>query len=539
VSQVARGGAEALTNKPRWKPGAITIVVLVIGLAITGVLASVTATVNSRNENRLLLAQVREAGTALAGFLPDLETPIASGAAIAGVTGGQSAPFGKFMSVYVGPDAPFAYVALCGTHDGAPVVLGSVGRPGVDGAGRGQAQCDFVSRTGTEPGFSVSGPVDRESRLAFEYRATGGATPLGVYAEYQLPPHRRAVFAKSFAFANLGFALYLGHREQTSDLVEATTGHLPIADPKATTVLPFANTVLTLVGTPTQPLVGSLSRELTSLVILFGLLLTAGATLMTERLVRRRRAAEALAEENRRLYGEQQSVSSALQRALLPKVTPNISGVEIATRYEAGLEAMDIGGDWFDVITCPDGGFIFVVGDVSGRGVQAAVYMASLRYAIRAYAAESDPPGVILNKLCALLDVGREGHFATVLCGLIDSGRRELTLASAGHFPPILVSRQKGSFVDMVIGPPIGTTEEVAYPSTTITVPPEGTLVAFTDGLVERRGEVIDVGLGQLREVVTRGDGKALPELLSAAVTELTPQGSGDDIAILGLRWGK
>jgi serine phosphatase RsbU (regulator of sigma subunit) len=523
---------------PWWSPSAITVVVFVLGLAITAALASVTATVNNRDENRLLLAQVREAGTALAGFLPDLETPIASGAAVAGVTGAQSAPFNKFMSHYVGPDGPFAYVSLCGISGGAPVVLSSVGSSSADVAAGGGTQCDFLTKKGAKLGFSVTGPVDNATRLAFEYIA-GSVPPLGVYAEYPLPPGRHAVFPKSFAFSNLGFALYLGHSEQESNLVESTTSDLPIGNPKATTELPFADTVLTLVGTPTQPLAGSLSRRLTFWVILSGLVLTIGATAMTERLVRRRRSAEILAEENRRLYGEQQTVSSALQRALLPKVTPHITGVEIATRYEAGLEVMDIGGDWFDVITRTDGGFIFVVGDVSGHGVQAAVYMASLHYAIRAYAAEGDSASAILDKLGALLDVERDGHFATVLCGHVDSDRRELRLASAGHFPPILVSQQKGSFVEMVIGPPIGTTRGRAYPTTTVSIPPEGTLLAFTDGLVERKGEVIDIGLAQLREAATTGDGKPLPQLLSDVVAQLTPQGSDDDIAILGLRWGK
>ncbi len=512
--------------------------VFVLGLAITAALASVTATVNNRNENRLLLAQVREAGTALSAVLPDLETPIASGAAIAGVTGAQSAPFDKFMSEYVGAGGPFAYVALCGTSDGAPRLLSSVGSPSADIGTDGAAQCDFLTPKRATSGFSVTGPVDNATRLALEYVAPGSGSPLGVYAEYPLPPNRRAVFPKSFAFSNLGFALYLGHTEQESHLVESTTSDLPIGNPRATTVLPFANTVLTLVGTPTQPLAGSLSRRLTFWVILSGVVLTIGATAMTERLVRRRRSAEVLAEENRRLYGEQQSVSSALQRALLPKVTPHIPGVEVATRYEAGLEVMDIGGDWFDVITCADGGFIFVVGDVSGHGVQAAVYMASLHYAIRAYAAEGDSASAILDKLGALLDVERDGHFATVLCGHIDRYRRELRLASAGHFPPILVSQQKGSFVEMVIGPPIGSTRGVAYPTTTVAIPPVGTLLAFTDGLVERKGEVIDVGLAQLCEVATLGDAKPLTQLLSDVVTELTPQGSDDDIAILGLRWG-
>jgi serine phosphatase RsbU (regulator of sigma subunit) len=365
-----------------------------------------------------------------------------------------------------------------------------------------------------------------------------GSGVLGVYAETQLAPRRRAVIPQSSAFSNLDFALYLGRSQQGGNLLEATTGQLPIVGPKATTLVPFANTDLTLVGTATQPLAGALSRELTFFVILFGAVLTIGAAVMTERLVRRRRSAETLAEENRQLYGEQQTLASALQRALLPKAMPDIPGLEIATRYEAGLEAMDIGGDWFDLIAGQDGGFIFVVGDVSGRGVEAAVVMASLHYAIRAYAAEGDSAGSILTKLCSLLDVSRDGHFATVLCCHIDGEKRELTLASAGHFAPVLVSKGKGSFVELVTGPPIGTVERATYPATTVALPPEWTLVAFTDGLIERKGRVIDSGLAQLREAVS-GDDQPLSQLLTNVVSKLTPEGSEDDIAILGLRWTK
>ena len=511
--------------------------VLVLGLLVTGTLAAVTAIVNNSNENHLLQEQVREAGTVLTGALPDIETPLASGAAIAGVTDGQRAPFEHFISTYVGAEGPFVYAALCGTKDGAPVVLSSAGVPSADAAAGGVAQCQFVSGTGTPTGLSVKGIVDDGTRLGYQFVPPGSAFPFGVYAETELPPHRRAAIPQSSAFSNLDFALYLGRKDQESNLLETTAQQLPITGRKAATLVPFANTDLVLVGTPTQPLGGSLSRDLTLLVILFGVVLTVGAVVVTERLVRRRRSAEVLAVENRRLYGEQQTVSSALQRALLPKVMPDIPGVEIATRYEAGLEVMDIGGDWFDVIKCPDTGFIFVVGDVSGRGVQAAVVMASLHYAIRAYAAAGDSVSAILTKLCALLDVDRDGHFATVLCGHIDGEKRQLTLASAGHLPPVLVSQDQGDFVALDVGPPIGTFAQVVYPTTVTALPPAYTLLAFTDGLVERRGEAIDTGMDQVREVASRGE--PLARLLSDVVSQLTPQGSDDDIAILGLRWAE
>jgi serine phosphatase RsbU (regulator of sigma subunit) len=99
-----------------------------------------------------------------------------------------------------------------------------------------------------------------------------------------------------------------------------------------------------------------------------------------------------------------------------------------------------------------------------------------------------------------------------------------------------LVSKGQGIFVDLVIGPPIGTVLDASYPSTSIHVPDGCTLLAYTDGLVERRGELLDTGLEHLRQSVVRSD-RPLDRLLSDVVEELTSEGSDDDIAILGLRW--
>jgi serine phosphatase RsbU (regulator of sigma subunit) len=540
-------GGELADRKPVNRAGAgrlrkggpaatLAILVLLAGFAITSVLALVTSTVNDRNENRLLQVQVNEAGTVVSGVLRTIGTPLGSGAAIADVTGGRTAPFSQFIAPYVGPAGPFAYAALCGVKDGAPAVLGSVGIASEAARREGAAQCDFVSEPHASSTLSVEKILDAGSRVGLSYVSPGSVPALGVYTEYLLPPHHRIAFPQSSLFPNMNFALYLGREVKEGRLLEATTSQLPISGRLATTTIPFANTELTLVGTPTQPLGGSLARRVTPVVILAGVVLAVGAAVMTQRLVRRRRSAEALAEENERLYGEQQTLAVSLQHALLPGLVPEITGVEIATRYVAGIDVMEIGGDWFDAIPSPDGGFIFVVGDVSGRGVQPAVIMASLRFAIHAYATQGDSPSQILTKLCSLLDIGREGHFATVLCGHVDKDRRKLALSSAGHLPPLMVSNGQGSFVDLAIGPPIGAALDATYPSTSIHVPDNCTLLAYTDGLVERRGETLDIGLEDLRQSVVQSD-RPLDQVLSDVVEELTSKGSDDDIAILGLRW--
>jgi hypothetical protein len=170
-------------------PAPMTVLVLVAGLLITGVLAFATATVNDRNESRLLQEQVDQAGTVVTGVLPSLlETPLASGAAIAMVTGGQFAPFSRVISPSVGSYGPFGYVALCGEQAGVPVVLGSVGTPSRATSDEGSAQCSFVHEPHVSPGLSVAGIVDQGSRVALWYASPGSASTQGLYAEYLLPP---------------------------------------------------------------------------------------------------------------------------------------------------------------------------------------------------------------------------------------------------------------------------------------------------------------------------------------------------------------
>jgi serine phosphatase RsbU (regulator of sigma subunit) len=205
-------------------------------------------------------------------------------------------------------------------------------------------------------------------------------------------------------------------------------------------------------------------------------------------------------------------------------------------RYLAGVEGVDIGGDWYDVLPLDDDRLLFVIGDVSGRGLRAATIMASLRYAIHAYAAQGDEPASILTKLSQLLDIGRDGAFATVLCGTIDPAAHQVTVASAGHLPPLLIAAGAADFVRMKTGLPVGVDAGVPYESATITVPEHGTVLVYTDGLIERRSEGLDVGLERLRDATLGVDG-TIEHLLSHVVGALAEAGADDDTAILGLRW--
>ncbi len=525
--------------KHEWMPlrdrlvARLTLIVLIVGFAVTASLAFLAATVDNRNENRLLGLQVSEAGIALGAAIPNVETPLAAVAATAAATGGDPARFEASMAPSVGPDGSFAYAVLCDLSGGSIRVVTTIGqsdlRPPI-------SDCRFFAGPPSSSALVVTGFADRGTRVGYAYRPPAVPSDFGIYVEMALPPGRKVTLPKSFAFSDLDYALYLGKTEQPSALLETTTSHLPITGRKATTTFPFANTSLTLVGTSTQALGGALTRSLALIVALLGIVVTIGAALMTERLTRRRRSAERLAAENRRLYAEQASIARTLQRALLPDELPRIEGLAMSARYVAGLETMDVGGDWYDVVSCPGDRALFVVGDVSGKGMDAATLMASLHHSIRAYAAQGYQPNAILSALCHLLDIGRDEHFATILCGSVDVRTREVALASAGHFPPLLMTRTGADFVNMEVGPPIGVETDTEYIATVFTIPEGSTLLAFTDGLIERRGESLDVGLARLRDIAD-GDDRQLDALLTELVDELTPNGPVDDVAVLALRW--
>jgi serine phosphatase RsbU (regulator of sigma subunit) len=177
-----------------------------------------------------------------------------------------------------------------------------------------------------------------------------------------------------------------------------------------------------------------------------------------------------------------------------------------------------------------------VVGDVSGHGLRAATTMASLRHATLAYAAQENSPATVLTRLAAFVNSAAHDYFATVLCALIDVDAHEVTIASAGHLAPLLIDGDDTGFLDCVPGVPIGVSPPSSYREKTFSVGPRATLVAFTDGLVERRGETLDTGLERLRSAAAEGQ-LAIEELLAKLVHDLASAYHHDDTAVMGIRW--
>jgi serine phosphatase RsbU (regulator of sigma subunit) len=532
----------ASTPRGRGWPFWSVVAVAVVGLLVTVGLIVVSSILYHNNENRLLNLRTRDIGSVLTAAVPTVQTSVASTATFAEATSGDRRKFDNFAQQYVGKGRSFASMSLWRVDDPEAGPITMVGTQPELATSMGKAPALFARAAATHK-LTVIGLLDGpDPRIGYAFVEPGTSGPYAVYAESELP-QRYSAPTNGSSFNDINFALYLGKEPTPENLVITSAQRVPLPGHRAVVTIPFGDTFLTLRASRRSSLAGSLPRDLPWLIGVVGVLLTIGAAVLTLRLIQRRRRTEQLADrleqvatENSRLYAEQRGIAQTLQHAMLPADLPQLRGLQASARYEAGVEGVDIGGDWYDAMAVDDKRLLLVVGDVSGRGLQAATTMAALRYAIHAYAAQGDKPGMILTKLNKLVSVKSSGQLATVLCVLVDLDARELTITSAGHLPPLLISDGRSEFVSTDVGLPIGVDRHAAYTSTTVGVAPGATLLAFTDGLVERRGESIDVGLGRLRDHATSNHA-TLDELLTRVVSNLRQDGSDDDTAIAGIRW--
>ncbi|WP_433362548.1 PP2C family protein-serine/threonine phosphatase [Actinoplanes sp. CA-142083] len=230
----------------------------------------------------------------------------------------------------------------------------------------------------------------------------------------------------------------------------------------------------------------------------------------------------------------EQAAALALQRSLLPSTLPRVPGVELAARYVPGHE-FGIGGDWYDVFTLPSGWIGVVMGDVSGHGLASAVVMGRVRSALRAYTLITDDPAEALSLLDRKVRHFEAGSLTTALYAMISPDRGTVRVSTAGHPPPVLARPgTRATVVPLPADPPLGV-DFLHRPrrATTFELPPGAALVFYTDGLVERRGELIDEGLERLIDVARAEPAEPLCAGIMATMGLDRPT---DDVALLVLR---
>ena len=227
----------------------------------------------------------------------------------------------------------------------------------------------------------------------------------------------------------------------------------------------------------------------------------------------------------------------AMQRACLPETMPTAAGLDLEACYRPAHEEDRLGGDWYDAFALPDGRVGLVVGDVTGHGLAAAAVMSQLRNALRAFASEGASPSVVLDSVARFQLQSDIDIFATCLYVVLDPRDGSLTWARAGHPPLIIVDGDRWTAPEAGGGPPLGLLGR-GYVEQRAVLPPGGSLVLYTDGLVEERGVEIDIGIERLADLVTTRQSQPLARVVQDAVDELgTGRTYVDDVCLLVARW--
>ncbi|MBT2510149.1 SpoIIE family protein phosphatase [Streptomyces sp. ISL-98] len=262
------------------------------------------------------------------------------------------------------------------------------------------------------------------------------------------------------------------------------------------------------------------------------------ATGIAAQVYARSRDLEQLNEQLRQAHAREREIAVTLQEVMLR--SPDLDRHrDIAVRYLPAGGSLNVCGDWYDVVDLPPDRYAIAIGDVVGHGLQAAAVMGMLRSALSAAIRAVPSPAQALEVL-GLYARAVDGALATTVAKvLIDPRSRLIIYSNAGHPPPVLL-RPDGSWqlLDQATDPPLGVRpEHVPRPQAGLSYTRGDTLVLYTDGLIERRGEDIDAGLARLTDALAQYCTLPVEQLADALVAHLgVTSGSWDDIALVIVR---
>jgi serine phosphatase RsbU (regulator of sigma subunit) len=254
----------------------------------------------------------------------------------------------------------------------------------------------------------------------------------------------------------------------------------------------------------------------------------------------RARELQELNERLRQAHSREREVAMALQEAMLPDRRQVSHHHRAAVRYRPAVGALNVCGDWYDLVDLVGGNRVGVsVGDVVGHGLAAAGVMGQLRSALSAASRVAEGPAQALDVLGRYAHVVEGAESATAVTTFIDFDRHTITYSSAGHLPPVLVHPGgRAEFLDGATDTPLDARPDpIPRPQSEAGFTPGATLVLYTDGLVERRGEDIDTGLARLTEALHRNREQDPERLADTVLLELLPPGGAtDDTALIIVR---
>ena len=229
---------------------------------------------------------------------------------------------------------------------------------------------------------------------------------------------------------------------------------------------------------------------------------------------------------------QQRETALTLQRAILG---PSRLPTGFAVRYEPATRPLEVGGDWYDIVELPDGRIGIMVGDCVGHDLGAATVMGQLRSACRALLLQDASAGAALAAMDRFASFVPGAECATVFCGVLDPATGKLTYSSAGH-PPGIVVQPDGQVVLLDGGQslPLAVSQNIRRSEAGYVLPPRSTLLLYTDGLVERRGQPITEGITAVGAAMQDTSGLSLEDLAAQVMTRLAPGGGyEDDVALV------
>jgi anti-sigma regulatory factor (Ser/Thr protein kinase) len=239
-----------------------------------------------------------------------------------------------------------------------------------------------------------------------------------------------------------------------------------------------------------------------------------------------------------KMHELQRSTPELLQRSLMPSALPEPQGLAVSAHYQpAGLNA-DVGGDWYDLFELADGSAALAVGDVMGKGVDAAILMGEVRTALRAYALLDATPSVVLSLLDGFVSAHTEpDHLVTVVFGVVSADRSTLTLSIAGHPPPLLV-RPDGppESLESGLGPALGI-EGGPWVDATVSLSPRDTVLLYSNGLLDsRRGDPL-TGMTELSAAIDKlpRRRRRAHDVCARAGEAMVEAASTDDVTMLAV----
>ena len=233
--------------------------------------------------------------------------------------------------------------------------------------------------------------------------------------------------------------------------------------------------------------------------------------------------------------GEYRHISDTLQAAMLPSASDLPT---IAARYLPAAGTLAVGGDWYDVIDLDDHRRALVVGDCVGHGLEAATVMSQLRSAARAMLLEGRRPAEVVEGLDTFAGALDGALGTTMVCVVYDRAARRMTYARAGHPPPLVADASGCRWLDANGGPPLAAVPGVARTEASEDVSDDGIIVLYSDGLIERRREHLDVGMARLADSVAQLNGLAVQAIADGLIRDLQPENTRDDVVLVIKRFG-